>query len=129
MPAAAGRWAASIRWAARGDWRRLHKHFTGQARNSVEIVAAWEAGEAAAGRSIDAFMEIVAPPLALVVNVVGAGSVPVGGGLGKSHALIARLDREVRARILRRTIAPLVVPAQLDVEPELVGAAILGGLI
>ncbi len=105
---------------------RLHKHFTGQARNSVEIVAAWEAGEAAAGRSIDAFMEIVAPPL---VNVVGAGSVPVGGGLGKSHALIARLDREVRARILRRTIAPLVVPAQLDGEPGLVGAAILGGLI
>ena len=38
------------------------------------------------------------------------------------------LDREVRARILRRTIAPLVVPAQLDVEPGLVGAAILGGL-
>ena len=107
---------------------RLHKHFTRQTRNSVEIVAAWEAGEAAAGRSIDAFMEIVAPPLALVVNVVGAGSVPVGGGLGKSHALIARLDREVRSRILRRTIAPLVVPAQLDVEPGLVGAAILGGL-
>ena len=107
---------------------RLHKHLTGQARNSVEIVAAWEAGDAAAGRSIDAFVEIVAPPLALVVNVVGAGSVPVGGGLGKSHALIARLDREVRARILRRTIAPLVVPAKLDVEPGLVGAAILGGL-
>lgn len=107
---------------------RLHRHFTGQARNSVEIVAAWEAGDTAAGRSIDAFMEIVAPPLALVVNVVGAGSVPVGGGLAKSHALIARLDREVRARILRRTIAPLVVPAQLDVEPGLVGAAILGGL-
>ncbi len=107
---------------------RLHKHFTGQARNSVEIVAAWEAGETAAGRSIDAFMEIVAPPLALVVNVVGAGTVPVGGGLGRSQALIARLDREVRARILRKTTAPLVVPAQLDVEPGLVGAAILGGL-
>ena len=65
------------------------------------------------------------PVLALVVNVVGAGSVPVGGGLGKSRTLVARLDREVRARILRRTTAPLIVPAQLDVEPGLVGAAIL----
>lgn len=107
---------------------RLHKHFTGQVRNSVEIVAAWAAGDGAAVRTVDAFMQIVAPPLALVINVVGAGSVPVGGGLGKSQALVARLDREVRDRILRRTDSPLVVPAQLAVEPGLVGAAILGGL-
>jgi N-acetylglucosamine kinase len=107
---------------------RLHRHFTGQARNSVEIVAAWEAGEPAASRTIDAYMEIVAAPLALVVNVVGAGSVPVGGGLAKSRALLERLDREVRARILRKTTAPLVIAAALEVEPGLVGAAILGGL-
>jgi len=107
---------------------RLHKLVTGRSKGSVEIVAAWEAGEAAASRTIDAFMEVVAAPLALVVNVVGAGIVPVGGGLAKSHALIARLDHEVRARILRTTAAPLVVPAALDVEPGLVGAAILGGL-
>lgn len=107
---------------------RLHKHFTGTTKNSVEIVAAWEAGEPAASRTIDAFMEIVAAPLALVVNVVGAGIVPVGGGLAKSRALLTRLDREMRARILRKTTAPLVVPAVLEVEPGLVGAAILGGL-
>ena len=107
---------------------RLHKHLSGRAQNSVEIVAAWEAGEVAASRTIDAFMEIVAAPLALVINVVGAGCVPVGGGLAKSRALVERLDREVRARILRRTTAPLVVPAALTVEPGLVGAAILGGL-
>jgi len=107
---------------------RLHKHLGGTARDSVEIVAAWEADEPAASRSIDAFMEILAPPLALVVNVVGAGIVPVGGGLGRSKPLVARLDREVRARILRHTDMPLVVPAALEVEPGLVGAAILGGL-
>jgi len=107
---------------------RLYKHFTGLTKNSVEIVSAWEAGEPAASRTIDAFMEVVAAPLALVVNVVGAGIVPVGGGLARSRALIDRLDREVRARILRKTTAPLVVPAALEVEPGLVGAAILGGL-
>jgi N-acetylglucosamine kinase len=107
---------------------RLYKHFTGMTKNSVEIVAAWEAGEPAASRTIDAFMEVVAAPLSLVINVVGAGIVPVGGGLAKSQALLTRLDREVRARILRKTTAPLVVPAALTVEPGLVGAAILGGL-
>lgn len=107
---------------------RLHKHLAGRTQNSVEIVAAWEVGDAAASRTIDAFMEIVAAPLALVINVVGAGCVPVGGGLAKSRALVERLDREVRARILRKTTAPLVVPAALAVEPGLVGAAILGGL-
>ncbi|MGN6488610.1 MAG: ROK family protein [Devosia sp.] len=107
---------------------RLHQHLTGRTLDSVEVVAGWEAGEPAAGRTVDAFMEIVAAPLALVVNVVGAGIVPVGGGLARSRALIERLDREVRARILRRTEAPLVVPAALAVEPGLVGAAILGGL-
>lgn len=107
---------------------RLHRQLGGSNSNSVEIVSAWEAGDPAASRTIDAFMEIVAAPLALVINVVGAGSVPVGGGLAKSRALVERLDREVRARILRQTTGPLVVPAALAVEPGLVGAAILGGL-
>lgn len=107
---------------------RLHRHLGGSNSNSVEIVSAWEAGDPAASRTIDAFMEIVAAPLALVINVVGAGSVPVGGGLAKSRGLVERLDREVRARILRKGTGPLVVPAALAVEPGLVGAAILGGL-
>ncbi|MBI4921126.1 MAG: ROK family protein [Devosia nanyangense] len=112
--------------AARG-MERLHRHLHGLTLDSVEIVAAWGRGDAAASRTIDCYVELVAAPLALVVNVVGAGIVPVGGGLGKSAALIGRLDAEVRKRILRRTDGPLVVQAQLDIEPGLVGAAILGG--
>lgn len=113
--------------AARG-MERLHKHLSGQDRNSVEIVDAWQAGNAAATKTMDIFFEIVAAPLALVVNVVGASIVPMGGGLAKSAALVERLDREVRARILRKTDAPLVVQGTLSVEPGLIGAAILGGL-
>jgi N-acetylglucosamine kinase len=113
--------------AARG-LERLHKHLTGDDRNSVEIVAAWGAGDKAASRTMDVYFDVVAPPLALVVNVVGASVVPVGGGLAKSAPLVDRLDREVRARILRPTDAPLVVPGAMAVEPGLVGAAILGGL-
>jgi N-acetylglucosamine kinase len=75
---------------------------------------------------MDVFFELVAPPLALVVNVVGAGIVPLGGGLAKSAALVQRLDREVRARVLRASEAPIVVQGMMDIESGLVGAAILG---
>jgi N-acetylglucosamine kinase len=58
--------------------------------------------------------------------VVGASIVPVGGGLSQAPALIAALDGAVRARVLRATDRPLVVPAALRVEPGLVGAALAG---
>jgi N-acetylglucosamine kinase len=113
--------------AARG-LERLHKHLAGANRNSLEIVEAWKSGDAASVRTMNVYLSIVSDVLALVVNVVGPGIVPVGGGLSKSLELVAALDTEVRKRILRSTNRPLVVPAQLTVEPGLVGAAILGGL-
>ncbi len=111
--------------AARG-MERLHKHLHGIDLPSTAIVEAWLAGDAKAARTIDVQVDLLAGPLALVVNVVGAGIVPVGGGLGKVPRFIERLDIAVRQRILRRLATPLVVPAQLTGEPGLVGAAILG---
>ncbi|MDB5539735.1 MAG: N-acetylmannosamine kinase [Devosia sp.] len=105
---------------------RLYKHLHGVDLASTAIVEAWRAGDAAARRTIEVQVDLLAGPLALVVNVVGAGIVPVGGGLGKVREIIALLDTEVRKRILRRLNQPLVVPSQLTVEPGLVGAAILG---
>ena len=113
--------------AARGI-ERLHRHFHGETLDSVAIIEAWERGDARAARTVGYYLELVAEPLALVVNVVGADVVPVGGGLSKATRLIARLDEQVRRRILRRTDAPLVVPGQLSIEPGLIGAATLGGL-
>ncbi|MCY1553749.1 hypothetical protein D9M68_902650 [compost metagenome] len=74
---------------------------------------------------MDAYVELVALPLALAVNIIGPDIVPVGGGMGNAHALIARLDGAVRARILRRIARPLVVPARLTVDAGLIGAASL----
>ncbi|WP_055047473.1 ROK family protein [Devosia sp. A16] len=111
--------------AARGT-ERLHKHLFGVELPSTAIVEAWLAGDARAARTIEVQIDLLAGPLALVINVVGAGIVPVGGGLGKVPEFIALLDRAVRQRILRRLDAPLVVPSRLTLEPGLVGAAILG---
>lgn len=111
--------------AARG-MERLHKHLHGIDLPSTAIVEAWRNGDARAARTIEVQVDLLAGPLALVINVVGASIVPVGGGLGKVPELIALLDIAVRKRILRRLSEPLVVPSRLTVEPGLVGAAILG---
>ena len=104
----------------------LHKHLHGIDLPSTAIVAAWIAGDPQASRTISCQIDLLAGPLALAINIVGAGMVPVGGGLAQAPQFIARLDAEVRQRMLRRLETPLVVPGKLTMDPGLVGAAILG---
>lgn len=112
--------------SARG-MERLHAHLhNGSMLTAEAILDAWQSGDANAARTIGVFVDILASPLAMVVNVTGATIVPVGGGLSNSEGLISKLDRAVRARILRRFEQPLVVRGTCRVEPGLIGAAILG---
>lgn len=105
---------------------RLHRAGTGETAAAEDIVAAWTAGEAAAGATMALWRELVAGPLAMVVNVVGADVVPVGGGLSRAAGLVRYLDEAVRVRILRRTSAPLLVPAECGPDAGLLGAAMAG---
>jgi N-acetylglucosamine kinase len=107
---------------ARG-MERLHGHLHGQQLASTAIVAAWLAGDDDAARTIDLYVDLLAGPLAMLVNTLGATVLPVGGGLSNCVPLIALLDRAVRARILRMTDTPLLVPAQSGAESALLGAA------
>ena len=109
---------------ARG-MERLHRQLTGATMKSRAIMDAWRAGEPQAVRTFDCYIELVAPPLALAVNLLGADIVPVGGGLGKEIELIAILDRAVRQRILRDTAEPLVVPGRCSGNPAFIGAALV----
>lgn len=104
---------------------RLHKALHATDLASTDIVSRWSAGDAATSETIALYTELVVQPLALVVNVVGPDIIPVGGGLGNSPELIARLDEGVRSRILRRLDRPLVVPARTSVDAGLHGAASL----
>lgn len=104
---------------------RLHRLIHGLDLPSTGIVAAWAGGDSAAAATVDLYVDLVSIPLALTVNIVGPDIIPVGGGLGNAHALIARLDTAVRGRVLRRIDRPLVVPAQLTVDAGLIGAASL----
>ena len=105
---------------------RLHGHLAGQELTSEAIVMGWGAGQSASVRTIAVWLDLVSAPLAMVVNVIGPSVVPVGGGLSKAESLVAALDRAVRARILRSSAEPLLVPAVNRMEPGLIGASFLG---
>lgn len=111
--------------SARG-LERLHRKRTAELLGAEAIIAGWMAGEAEAGETMALWRELVAGPLAMVVNVVGADVVPVGGGLSKAPGLVRYLDEAVRVRILRRTKAPLLVPAECGPDAGLLGAAMAG---
>ncbi|HBF28109.1 ROK family protein [Rhizobium sp.] len=111
--------------SARG-MEKIHLHLNQVKASSEDIVEAWQRGEPAAAHTISVFLDIIADPLALVVNTTGATIVPVGGGLSNAPSLISAIDLAVRSRILRKFSRPLIVPAECQIEPGLIGAAILG---
>lgn len=111
--------------SARG-MERMDQDMTGITRTAEDILAAWQAGEAAALRTVTLWRDVLAGPLAMIVNLLGPDVVVAGGGLSANHALIAFLDEAVRAGCLSAASVPLVVPAGCVIEPGLIGAAALG---
>lgn len=108
--------------SARGI-EKLHFALHGATITSQSLLEDWQSGDPQAAQTVDVWRAILAPPLAMILNTVGASIVPVGGGLSNVPALIAHLDAAVRGMILRQTRAPLVVPALCRIEPGLIGAA------
>ena len=105
---------------------RLHQLRAGAGLEAEAVVARWNAGDPEAGATMDLWRDLVAGPLAMVLNVVGASIVPVGGGLSRAPGLVEFLDEGLRARILRRSPGPLAVPAQCGADAGLLGAAMAG---
>lgn len=105
---------------------RLHRKRTAELLTAEAIILNWMAGEAAAGDTMALWRELVAGPLAMVLNVLGADVVPVGGGLSRAPGLVSYLDEAVRVRTLRRARQPLLVPAECGADAGLLGAAMAG---
>lgn len=105
---------------------RLHLAETGVALSSEAIVTGWLAGEPQASATVTLWRDLISAPLALVLNVVGAGVVPVGGGLANATGLVELLDAAVRRQVLRATEGPLLVPAQCGPDAGMIGAAEAG---
>jgi N-acetylglucosamine kinase len=105
---------------------RIHEHLHGAKLASTDITTAWLAGGKAAAQTIALYLDLISRPLALAVNITGAGIVPVGGGLSNVPELIAQIDLATRAKTLHKHSKPLVVPGLCTLEPGLIGAAIMG---
>lgn len=104
----------------------LHQHLHDLRQDSRQIIAEWQAGQTKARQTIEIWLELLSAPLSVIVNLLGPGIIPVGGGLSGSGELIAALDMATRAKTLSRQAHPLVVPASGFIEPGLIGAAVLG---
>lgn len=104
---------------------RLHGHLSGEDHTSHQILDAWEAGEALASRTVEAYCEMLSEPLAFVINITGADIVPSGGGLSSRPKLLAALDRAVRAKTLHAYENPLIVPGHFLKNGGLVGISVL----
>ncbi len=105
---------------------RLHKLLHREDATSTAVIADWINGAEKACRTMDVYLDLVSTPLALALNITGATVVPVGGGLGSSHALVTALDQQVRSKMLYRTPTPLLRMAEQRLNPALNGAALLG---
>ena len=105
---------------------RLHRQTTAETLASEEIVARWRAGDAVAAGTLALWRDLISGPLAMVLNVVGAGIVPVGGGLARAEGLVDYLDAAVRRQVLRLSEAPLLVPAECGPDAGMLGAAQAG---
>jgi N-acetylglucosamine kinase len=105
---------------------RLHHLRTGEAVTSEQVILRWQSGDDAAMATLHLWRDLVAGPLAMVLNVLGATVVPVGGGLSQAPGLVGFLDEGLRARTLRASAAPLAVPAQCGADAGLLGAAMAG---
>ncbi|ODT65947.1 MAG: N-acetylglucosamine kinase [Pelagibacterium sp. SCN 63-23] len=104
---------------------RLHQHLSGEARNSHQILDAWEGGDPAAERSVEAYLELLSEPLAFAINITGASIVPAGGGLSARVKLLEGLDRAVRGKTLHGYKEPLIVPGHHFKHGGLIGVSVL----
>jgi N-acetylglucosamine kinase len=103
----------------------IHEGLSGTQLPRHAITAAWHEGDAAAERTIEVYVDLLSAPLSMIVNTLGPSVIPVGGGLSAETKLLARIDAAVRARVLARYDAPLVVPGATRGASGLIGAAML----
>lgn len=105
---------------------KLHQFLGAGKASSTDILDLWLREDQAGVKTVSTWLDLVSPPLAMVLNVVGASVVPVGGGLSNNTRLVAALDVRVRSLMLWQSDRPILIPAICQPEPGLIGAAEAG---
>ncbi len=112
--------------SARG-LERLHHFLHGTEATSRCITAGFDEGDAAARATVDYYCDLLAGPLAMLLNTFPATIVPVGGGLANAAGLLALLDERVRKGMLAAPPTPILVKATLGADAGILGARLAVG--
>jgi len=100
-----------------------HARETGLQRSGFEIVAAAEAGEAAAEHSLQRYEHRLARALAVVINILDPDVIVLGGGLSKLTRLYTQVPQQWGQWVFSKDIVTRLVPAQHGDSSGVRGAA------
>lgn len=104
-----------------------HLRVTGEALTPEQIVAAAEAGNAAAEQSLRRYEERLARALAHVINVVDPHVIVLGGGMSKLDRLYANVPALWSRYIFSDVVLTRLVPPRYGDSSGVRGAAWVGG--
>lgn len=113
--------------SARG-LENIHKAMHGASLGSNDITDLWHAGDPQAVATIDRYLSMVTPHLAMIVNTIGPRIIPMGGGLSNDVRLVSAIDEATRAKTNAKFANPLVVPGVHTKNGGLIGAGMAAKL-
>ncbi len=110
-------------WLSGPGLVRDHQARAGRILSATAIVAAADAGEAAATVTLDRYVERLARALGHVVNIVDPHVIVLGGGLSNIARLYRDLPAQMRPRIFSDHVATRIVPPRHGDSSGVRGAA------
>src|SRR4029079_9466304 len=84
---------------------------TGRALRVPGVGAEASAGEAAAGKCLEQYVDRMARALASVINVLDPSVIVLGGGLSNIHTLYAKVPDRFRGYVFSDRVVTKLVPA------------------
>lgn len=104
---------------------RIAKHLTGSEVDSATIVARAAAGDAAMGKVLDVWFDILAELIHTLQLTIDADCVVIGGGLSNIHDLTTNLSRTFATKMLPGVRQPAFATARFGDASGVRGAAML----
>ena len=125
VPCPCGQTGCLERYVSGSGMTFLHSHLCGEARVAIEIAARAEAGNAAAQRTLDIHLDLLAHALAALVIAYDPHAIVLGGGLPGLPHLYQQLPAAMARHLFKGLRMPPVLPPRFGDAGGARGAALL----
>jgi N-acetylglucosamine kinase len=125
LPCACGQMGCLDTLGGARGMERIYQHFNGGRHTSRQIIEGWLHGQAEDALTVQAWLQLVAEPLAFLIKILGPTRIVVGGGLASADQLITALDQQVRTGTLHHYPDPLVIAGKFNAMGGMIGASLL----